>query len=91
MSYSLEMTEPQSGFENPKKTINYPSGLIFSADGRFVAGSSTTYIGGKGGISKGETNLVVWDIHNQETEPEISGMPLGTTVLGFSPEGRCIF
>jgi len=68
------------------QTVSYPTSLFFSPDGRFVAGSSTTFT--RGGA---KTSLIVWNIQNQEAAPEmISNMPPNTTVLGFSPEDRCI-
>jgi WD40 repeat protein len=69
-----------------KQPINYPTSLFFRADGRVVAGSSTTFT-----RAGSKTSLIVWDIQNQAAEPEmISNMPLETTVLGFSLEGLCI-
>jgi WD40 repeat protein len=38
-----------------------------------------------------ESKLMAWDIQNQEAEPEvIPVIPPRTTMLGFSPERRCI-
>lgn len=72
----------------------YPASLIFSNDGRFVAGSYTPKGTGRSNAGTGVTNTIVWEIKNQAAEPEIikdGPHPLNASLLGFSPESdRCI-
>ena len=78
-----------------KQKLN-PGSLIFSRDGRFVAGSFSRYAGAgrNGDVSAREINTIVWDFKNQEAEPEIisdGSVRLNATLLGFTPESdRCI-